>query len=89
MAAAAAMSRDSFARTADEGDSNDREKNRDAENQCSIHPRILQLQVPGDKITQLPSKTRFLLACDGRQARSDILAACTLASAGKNRLAAL
>jgi hypothetical protein len=43
MAAAAAMSGESRVRTANQGDPNDREKNRDPKNQCSIHPRILQL----------------------------------------------
>jgi hypothetical protein len=43
MAAAAAMSGQSRVGTADQGNPNDREKDRDPKNQCSIHPRILQL----------------------------------------------
>jgi hypothetical protein len=37
------MAGQSLIGTADQGDSNDREKDRDPENQCAIHPRILQL----------------------------------------------
>jgi hypothetical protein len=43
MAAAAAMTSDGLVGTADEGDSDDRDKHREAEKQCPIHPRILQL----------------------------------------------
>ena len=42
VAAATAVTGHRLVGTADEGDSDDREKHRDAENQCSIHPRILQ-----------------------------------------------
>lgn len=42
MAAAAAMASQSLIRTADQGDPDDREKDRDPKNQCAIHPRILQ-----------------------------------------------
>ena len=38
---AAVASHDSIALTADEGDADDREKDRDAQNQCTIHPKFL------------------------------------------------
>jgi len=43
MAATAAVAGQCLVGTADQGNSNDREKDRDPENQCAIHPRILQL----------------------------------------------
>jgi hypothetical protein len=42
VAAVATVTGDGLAVTADKGDANHREENRDAKNQCSIHPRILQ-----------------------------------------------
>jgi hypothetical protein len=39
----AAVTSDRRTRTADQGDSDDREKDRESNNQCAIHPRILQL----------------------------------------------
>jgi hypothetical protein len=42
IAAVATVTGDGLAVTAQKGDANHREKNRDAKNQCSIHPRILQ-----------------------------------------------
>jgi hypothetical protein len=38
----AMMTGDGHLLTADEGDADDREKHRDAQNQSAIHPRILQ-----------------------------------------------
>jgi hypothetical protein len=43
MAATAAVASQCLVGTASQGDANDREKDRDPENQCAIHPRILQL----------------------------------------------
>jgi hypothetical protein len=42
MTAVATVTGHGLAVTAHEGDADNREKNRDAKNQCSIHPRILQ-----------------------------------------------
>jgi hypothetical protein len=41
-AMAAVTSQNLVAVTAQEGNANDREKDRDSENQCTIHPRFLQ-----------------------------------------------
>jgi hypothetical protein len=42
IAAMATMTGHGRAVTAQQGDADNREENRDAKNQCSIHPRILQ-----------------------------------------------
>jgi len=42
VAAVATVTGDGLAVTAQKGDADNREKDRDAKNQCSIHPRILQ-----------------------------------------------
>jgi hypothetical protein len=42
VAAVATVTGHGLAVTAQQGDANHREENRDAKNQCSIHPRILQ-----------------------------------------------
>src|SRR5690606_19662472 len=42
--ATATMTRNRLAGAAREGQADDREENRDAQNQCTIHPRILQFQ---------------------------------------------
>jgi opacity protein-like surface antigen len=69
MAAAAAMAGHSLVGTADQGDPDDREKDRDPKNQCAIHPRILQLQVPWrNKVTVMPSNESPHPTWDGRQA---------------------
>jgi hypothetical protein len=65
VATAAAVTGHCLVSAADEGDADDREKHRDAENQCSIHPRILQTSSNLAYQTQLNCR-RTLSPCLGR-----------------------
>jgi len=42
----AAVAGEGLALTAQKGDADHREENRDAKNQCTIHPTLLHYQVP-------------------------------------------
>ncbi len=69
VATAAAVSGHCLVGTADKGDADDREKHRDAENQCSIHPRILQTSSKlGSLQTQLNCRRTFS-PCSGTAAK--------------------
>jgi hypothetical protein len=68
-AAAATVTGNGHLFTAHKGDADNREKHRDAQNQCTVHPRILQQkQVPWRNKT-MPSDV-LTPAWDGRQARN-------------------
>jgi hypothetical protein len=45
IAAVATVTGDGLVFTAQHGDADNREENRDAQNQCTIHPRILQTSI--------------------------------------------
>ena len=88
-AAATAVTGDGSLFTAHKGDADDREKHRDAQNQSTVHPRILQQKnrYLGVTNTQRCHPT-FAPAWDGRQARIPmILGPMLIASIGLTRTA--
>ena len=78
-AAAMTVTSDSHFFTANKGDADDREKHRDAQNQNTVHPRILQQkQVPWrNKHNAVQNSDP---ARDGRQARNQIMRPMLIAS---------
>jgi hypothetical protein len=70
-ATVAAVTGDGHLFTAHKGDADDREKHRDAQNQSTVHPRILQQKNRYLGVTNIQRcRPTFAPAWDGRQARN-------------------